>query len=44
MKEGRNAGCGLVVGVLSGAGTRAELLQNGADVVLNNINELTNFN
>jgi phosphonatase-like hydrolase len=40
MKEGKNAGCGLVIGVLSGAGTREELLENGADVVLNNISEL----
>ena len=34
MIEGKNAGCGLVVGVLSGAGTKAELIEGGADVVV----------
>ena len=38
--EGKNAGCGLVVGVLSGASTGKELLENNADIVLDNISEL----
>eukprot|EP00927_Polykrikos_kofoidii_P077236 TRINITY_DN7419_c0_g1_i2.p1 TRINITY_DN7419_c0_g1~~TRINITY_DN7419_c0_g1_i2.p1 ORF type:complete len:309 (+),score=54.12 TRINITY_DN7419_c0_g1_i2:63-989(+) len=33
IEEGRNAGCGLVVGVLSGADGAEELLQAGADVI-----------
>merc|ERR1711988_2066253 len=33
MEEGRNAGCGLVVGVLSGADSADELMAAGADVV-----------
>lgn len=33
MEEGRNAGCGLVVGVLSGADSAEELMAAGADVV-----------
>lgn len=33
IEEGRNAGCGLVVGVLSGADTAEELMAAGADVV-----------
>lgn len=32
--EGRNAGCGLVVGVTSGADDAASLLEAGADVVV----------
>ena len=31
---GRNAGCGLVVGVLSGADTAEQFLAAGADVVV----------
>lgn len=34
MMEGKNAGCGLVVGVLSGAGSAAELWASGADAVV----------
>lgn len=37
MEEGRNAGCGLVIGVLSGADSAEELLKAGADVVVPNI-------
>jgi len=37
MEEGRNAGCGLVIGVLSGADSEAELLAAGADIVVPNI-------
>ena len=40
MKEGKNAGCGLVVGVLSGAASKEELLQSGADIVLDNITQI----
>tara|TARA_B100000575_G_C22906451_1_gene526590 strand:- start:70 stop:768 length:699 start_codon:yes stop_codon:yes gene_type:complete len=35
--EGRNAKCGKVVGVLSGAETRGKLMEAGADIVLDNI-------
>eukprot|EP01126_Amoeba_proteus_P023689 TRINITY_DN2378_c0_g1_i3.p1 TRINITY_DN2378_c0_g1~~TRINITY_DN2378_c0_g1_i3.p1 ORF type:complete len:252 (+),score=26.67 TRINITY_DN2378_c0_g1_i3:168-923(+) len=38
--EGKNAGCGLVVGVLSGADKREQLIAAGADLVLNNVTEL----
>lgn len=37
MEEGRNAGCGLVIGVLSGADSEAELMAAGADIVVPNI-------
>ena len=37
MKEGKNAGCGLVVGVLSGEFNEKELIDNGADVVYKSI-------
>jgi len=40
MEEGKNAGCGLVIGVLSGADTAEQLLAAGADVVVNNVTEL----
>jgi phosphoglycolate phosphatase-like HAD superfamily hydrolase len=40
IEEGRNAGCGLVIGVLSGADTAEQLLAAGADVVINNVTEL----
>ena len=40
MMEGKNAGCGLVIGVLSGDSTESELRNYGADVVLNNIMDL----
>lgn len=37
---GRNAKAGLVVGVLTGTGTREYLLDHGADVVIPNIDYL----
>ena len=40
MLEGRNAGCGLVIGVLSGASSETELRNAGADVILENITDL----
>lgn len=39
--EGRNAGCGLVVGVLSGADGAAALLAAGADVVVPDVTYLS---
>ncbi len=40
MEEGNNAGCGLVVGVLSGADKEATLMDAGAHVVLGSVAEL----
>jgi len=40
VEEGRNAGCGLVVGVLSGADSEEALLAAGADVVANCVVDL----
>jgi len=40
MEEGRNAGCGVVVGVLSGADTAEDLLAAGADIVVPNVTDL----
>ena len=40
MKEGKNAGCGLVIGVLSGENTTKDLKKAGADIVIDNIMEL----
>jgi len=40
MEEGRNAGCGVVVGVLSGADNAEELLAAGADIVVPNVTDL----
>ena len=40
VEEGRNAGCGLVVGVLSGADGAEALLAAGADVVVPRITDL----
>ncbi|MFO0611443.1 MAG: HAD family hydrolase [Polyangiaceae bacterium] len=40
IREGRAAGCGLVVGVTSGTGTRDELARAGADLVLDSIADL----
>jgi len=40
IEEGRNAGCGLVVGVLSGADSLEALLAAGADVVCNVVTDL----
>lgn len=41
MKEGRNAGCGLDIGVLSGKEDKKTLLKCG-DVVINKITDLKN--
>lgn len=40
MEMGRNAGCGLVVGVLSGADKADELMAGGADIVVDVITSL----
>lgn len=40
MEEGRNAGCGLVIGVLSGADDEATLIAAGADVVVRRITDI----
>jgi phosphonatase-like hydrolase len=40
MKEGKNAGCGLVIGVLSGEHSVKELKKAGADIVVNDIMDL----
>lgn len=40
IEEGRNAGCGLVVGVLSGADSQEALFAAGADVVVNCVVDL----
>ncbi len=40
MKEGKNANCGLVVGVLTGEGTNIELIHAGADIVVEKITDL----
>ena len=40
MKEGKNANCGLVIGVLTGEGTRDELIYSGADIVIDKITDL----
>jgi len=40
MEEGVNAGCGLVVGVLSGADSAEDLFAAGADVVANCVTDL----
>lgn len=41
MQTGRNAGLGLCIGVLSGAGTEADLIEAGAHVVLGSLREVT---
>ena len=41
MEEGRNAGCGLIIGVLSGAGTEDELVQSGAHIVVPDVAYIT---
>lgn len=38
--EGRNAGCGLVVGVLSGADSAEDLMKAGADFVVGNVTDI----
>jgi len=40
IEEGRNAGCGLVIGVLSGADSAEELMEAGADIVIPMITDL----
>jgi len=40
---GRSGGAGLVVGVLTGSGTEAQLLATGADVVVPNVGYLTDL-
>jgi len=40
IEEGRNAGCGLVIGVLSGADNEAALMNAGADVIVPNVTDL----
>lgn len=40
IEEGRNAGCGLVVGVLSGADSAEAMLAAGADVIANCVTDL----
>ena len=37
IEEGRNAGCGLVIGVLSGADNEEKLMNAGADIVVDKI-------
>lgn len=43
IREGRNAGCGLVIGVTHGSHTRAELAEYDADVLADNLSEVTNL-
>merc|ERR550539_2121974 len=40
IQEGKNAGCGLVVGVLTGADSKEKLLAAGADIVANVLTDL----
>ena len=40
IKEGKNAGCGLVVGVLSGADSALDLYEAGADVVVPDVTHI----
>ncbi|RZD41595.1 MAG: hypothetical protein CXT73_04660 [Methanobacteriota archaeon] len=42
IKEGKNAHCGVTVGVLSGYENKENLLKSGADVVVNKITDLNN--
>jgi phosphoglycolate phosphatase len=41
VRSGRNAGAGLVIGVTTGAHTRAQLESAGADLVLDSVRDLT---
>ncbi len=43
VEMGRNAGCGLVIGVLSGADSAEDLFAGGADVVVSPPYECTNL-
>ena len=38
--EGKNANCGLSIGVLTGAETKEKLINAGADMVLNSVMDL----
>jgi len=40
VREGKNAGCGLVVGVLSGADSAIDLYEAGADIVVPNVTHI----
>ncbi|NML19455.1 HAD hydrolase-like protein [Pseudoflavitalea sp. G-6-1-2] len=40
VQEGKNAGCGLVVGITTGACTKEQLQQYGADYIIHNLQEL----
>merc|ERR1719160_433786 len=40
IEEGVNAGCGLIVGVLSGADSAEDLMEAGADVIATNVTDL----
>jgi len=40
IEEGKNAGCGLVVGVLSGADSAEDLLAAGADLIAERLTDL----
>jgi len=40
MQEGKNAGCGTTIGVLTGAESKENLLEAGADIVLNSVMEI----
>jgi phosphoglycolate phosphatase-like HAD superfamily hydrolase len=44
IEEGKNAGCGLVVGVLSGADGEAALHRAGADLIIPDITHLRIYN
>lgn len=41
VQMGRNAGCGLVIGVLSGADTYDDLMRAGADVVIGSVTDIS---
>ncbi|MGU3374621.1 HAD-IA family hydrolase [Chryseobacterium sp. M5A1_1a] len=43
IEEGKNAGCGLTIAVLSGAQNRSELKKAGPDYILNTISEAENL-
>jgi len=40
MQEGKNAGCGVTIGVLTGAETKDNLIKAGADIVLNSVMDI----
>jgi phosphoglycolate phosphatase-like HAD superfamily hydrolase len=43
MQTGKNAGLGLCIGVLSGAGTKTDLIEAGADAILPSLAEAVAF-